>query len=274
MRVNGHRRVLFVAIAIWASGFTIAIVGVGVAVTDIGPWWAGVVIGGLSGFVGGIAGGHAAYRPSMHETVNGRVGVLAFLVVPIVALGSVLAYVLISPAPESDVAAAGFAAGVALALGGPATLLADVPLWKRRVRDASTCHAEWTARQPPAQRRSRTYAVVVLGVLTVGFVAITVALQDDFGGTTLVTILGGFSAALASTGNDRRVEVRDDGLLVDATLVPWGECDGYERTDDALVVHRSSRWFTRTHRFDVDDIEDPDAAADALRAFLPRIYDP
>lgn len=270
MDENAYRNALFVWIAVWASGFTIAIVGVGAALTGLGPWWAGVAIGGFSGFVGGIAGARVTYRPSMHEAVTGRFGVVAFVGVPIVALSCVLAYIVLSPAPENDVAAAGLAGAIVITIGGPATLLANVPLWKARLRANTTCHAEWTARQPPRDRRQTTYAVIALGVLTLGFVGLTVVLQSDFDGTTLFAVFIGFGGALAGRGRERHVEVRDDGLLVNATLVPWRDCTHFECTDHALVVHRSSRWFSRTYKFDVDDVDNLETATSALEDFLPR----
>jgi hypothetical protein len=61
--------------------------------------------------------------------------------------------------------------------------------------------------------------------------------------------------------------VTDRGLLVENSLHGWARFEGYDHTDDALVV--ASSGLGGTQRFDTDDIDDVDAVVDALDSYLP-----
>lgn len=68
---------------------------------------------------------------------------------------------------------------------------------------------------------------------------------------------------------ERDVELTEAGLAVDGSLRKWEEFDGFTLTDDALRVTADGLFGTR--EFDRADIEDPDAVAETLEEFLPRV---
>jgi len=81
----------------------------------------------------------------------------------------------------------------------------------------------------------------------------------------------GFSLGLVTSvaARSRTYRVTSAGLAVDEPLrtrvVPWSAFEGWDRTDDAIVVRRPRRVDVRVA---ADDLEDPDAVADALARYL------
>ena len=270
MRENWHRRVLFAGMGLWVGGALALPFGVGAVVLELGPWWAGVAIGAFSGTVGGVAGGRATYDPSMHERVHGRFGLALFVGIPVVVLVLVLGYFVVVGVPGDGVASALLAGAILTTVGGVTTLVANVPLWKARVQASSTAFASWSARQPPTQRRRTTYAGATLAVLVVGYVAVAFALDFGVDSSSWVAIAGSTTAVFATVETERSVEVRDGGVLVDSSLVAWSDYACFELTEEALVLHRDSRFVDRADRFDREDVDDLDAAVAALERFLDR----
>jgi hypothetical protein len=270
MRENWYRRVLFAGMGLWVGGVLAFAFGVGAVVLDLGPWWAGVAIGTFSGVVGAVAGGRATYDRSMHDRLHGALGLVLFVGVPVAFLVAVLASVAVVASPDEGIASALFAGALLTTVGGIVALLANVPLWKATVRSSSTSYASWSARQPPTQRRRTRYAAGTLAVLVVGYVALSFVLELGFGTTNWALFLAPLVAVFGTVENERSVEVRDGGVLVDSSLVAWTDYDVFELTDEALVLHRDSRFFDRATRFDRADVEDLDAAVAGLERFLER----
>lgn len=270
MRENWLRRGLFAAMGAWIGGVLAAAVGAAAVLSGVGPWWAGIAVGGVSGVVGGFAGASKTYHRSMHDRFHGPVGVVLFVGAPIALLVAVLvAFVLVDGVPEG-VSSALFAGAVCATLGGGATLVANMPLWKRVLQSESTLHASWRARQPPSQRRTTKRAGAVLAAFAVGYLALSLTGAYDVSTSTWLLVLGPIVAVLGTVNHERDVEVRDGGVLVESTLVAWDDLAGFELTDEALVLHRESRWFERADRFDRADVADLDAAVEALERFLER----
>ncbi|WP_323676598.1 hypothetical protein [Halorubellus sp. PRR65] len=270
MTRNWYRWTLFAGIGVWVGGVLATLLGVGAVALALGPWWAGVAIGLLSGVAGGVAGGRAAYDRSMHDRLHGTLGVASFVGIPVVFLAVVLAYVVFVTAPSDAIVGALLAGAIASTIGGLVALLANVPLWKWSVQEGSTLYASWSARQPPTQRRHSKYAAGILAAIAIACVPAALVLDLELASTNWWLALAPFTAVVASIDGERTVEVRDGGVLVDSSLVAWPDFDAFELTDDALVLHRASRYFERADRFDREDIEDVDAATEALERFLDR----
>lgn len=268
MSENWYRVVLFAGIGLWAGGVLAIAFGVGAVVLELGPWWAGVAISAFSGVIGGVAGGRATYHRSMHDRLHGTVGLALFVSVPVAFLVVVLAYVVTVASPGGGVASALVAGALLTTVGGVTALVANVPLWKATVQSSSTPYASWSARQPPRVRRRTTYAGAALSVLAVGYVVAALALDVEFAATNWWLVFGPVGVVLATVDNERSVEVRDGGVLVDSSLVAWDDYDRFELTEEALVLHRDSRVFDHADRFDRADVEDLDAAVAALERFL------
>jgi len=110
----------------------------------------------------------------------------------------------------------------------------------------------------PTTARNRLYAVagVVAGLSAIGWVAGVVA------GPDWLATLGqlGFSLGLVTSvaARSRTYRVTSAGLAVDEPLrtrvVPWSAFEGWDRTDDAIVVRRPRRVDVRVA---ADDLEDP-----------------
>lgn len=269
MRENWYRWLLFAGIGLWVGGLLALAFGVGAVALALGPWWAGVAIGACAGAVGGIAGGRATYDPSMHDRLHDTLGFALFVGVPVAALVAVLAFFLVVETPDHGVASALIAGALLTTVGGVIALVANLPLWKATVQ-SSTAYASWSARQPPTQRRRTKYAAAALAVVAVGYVALALVFDFEFGTTNWLLFVAPLTTVLATVENERSVEVRDGGVLVDSSLVAWTDYDRFELTDEALVLHRDSRLFDRADRFDREDVEDLDAAVAALERFLDR----
>lgn len=206
----------------------------------------------------------------MHERVHGQPGVTLFIGVPVVMLVVVLASIILVSSLSDAVTASLLAGAVGSTVGGFVALLANLPLWRTTLQASSTAYASWTARRPPAQRRRSKYAAGVFAVIAIGYVAAALLLDLGFGTTNWWLVFAPLSAVIASAETERSVEVRDSGVLVDSALVAWSDYEDFELTEEALLVHRSSRFVERVDRFDRADVDDLDAAVSALERYLPR----
>jgi hypothetical protein len=129
--------------------------------------------------------------------------------------------------------------------------------------------ATFEARSPRATRRYVTAAVVALvGVtaLVLGYLAVTGEGSVTVPTATLVPTV---VLPVLLLFRERDVELTEAGLAVDGSLREWEEFDGFTLTDDALRVTADGLFGTR--EFDRADIEDPDAVAETLEEFLPRV---
>lgn len=143
-------------------------------------------------------------------------------------------------------------------------------LHNARRREAARTVVTFSARPPREQRRQLQIAVAtVTGVGGLTAVAFAV-LGSGIEFTTLLplTILPTILPAL-DDDDGRDVSVTDHGLLVENSLHGWARFEGYDHTDDALVV--ASSGLGGTQRFDTDDIDDVDAVVNALDSYLPRL---
>ncbi|WP_227131297.1 hypothetical protein [Halorubellus salinus] len=269
MRENWYRRAFFAGLGGWIGGLLAIAMGIGAVAYDLGPWWGGVAIGVLSGSVGGYVGAAVTYDWSMHERLHGSVGLAAFVVVPVVGLVGVLVGVVTVASPSEAIVASSLVGATTAVLGGVVVLVANLQLWKASVQAAAAPYAKWSARRPPTQRRRTKYAVGGLAVLAVGAGAVVFVVGAELD-ATWVTIVAPWPALLASVDTERTVEVRDAGVLVDSSLVAWDDYECFELTDEALVLHRASRYVDRAHRFDRDDVDDLDETVRALERFLAR----
>ena len=130
---------------------------------------------------------------------------------------------------------------------------------------------EWEARWPRRWRRVARGAVVAsFALIGVGLVAIFV-FDHEWGWGAYYFLLVG--APLMNLLNPRAFRATEAGLVVEHPLQrrfrPWSAFDGYELTDDALVVRSVARW-RPSHRCDRTDIEDLEAVVAALDGNLPR----
>ena len=269
MRENWYRRALFASMGVWIGGVGVLAGGVSAAWFALGPWWAGAAIGLASGVLGGSLGARATYHPSLHDRLHGPVGLVLFAGVPVVLLVGVLGALVLGPPQSEDVTAASLGGAIVATVGGFVALLANLPLWKARLQASSTVYASWSARQPPTQRRRTKYVAGVFAVVAVGAGAVAFVVDVD-AETTWWAVFASLPAVLASVDSERTVEVRDAGVLVDSSLVAWGDYDAFELTDEALVLHRASRYVDRAHHFDRDDVDDLEEAVKALERFLER----
>lgn len=64
MTQNWYRRLLFVGVGVWIGGVLAVLFGTGAVVLDLGPWWAGVATGFLSG--------RSAVSPAVVRPTTGR----------------------------------------------------------------------------------------------------------------------------------------------------------------------------------------------------------
>jgi len=131
--------------------------------------------------------------------------------------------------------------------------------------------AAWEARWPRWWRHaSLGIAGLTLVAWVIGLVAEYGFGVDEAGALYFLMLVW---IPLAGT-NPRTFRVTETGLVVEYPLQhrfrPWSAYDGYELTDDALVVHHSA-WWRPAHRCDRADVEDIGAATGALDTVLaPR----
>ncbi|GGN97534.1 MULTISPECIES: hypothetical protein [Haloarcula] len=143
---------------------------------------------------------------------------------------------------------------------------------RTRYADAVTADAttdcEFTAGWPErARRRLLVVAGSLVTVTAVGFVA--GLLTDRFWLQLASQVLFPVGLVLVTGSEERTYTVSEAGLEhrlpVARRLFPWSAFDGYTRTDDALVLHRSWRVDTRIA---LADLSDPDAVDAAFARYL------
>jgi len=171
--------------------------------------------------------------------------------------------------------AVGAVAVVSLFLGviaAVAGLLLAVMARSRYVKallDAAGVDGEWTAGWPADAKRRIEWLAAVL--MVAGFASFVGGLAADaqfwFPGQFLIA--GG--AAITGYGQPQDYAATPAGLAVERggfrRFYEWDHFDGYTRTDDALVCHRSRRV---DFRFALEDLDDPDTVERALGRYLTR----
>lgn len=74
---------------------------------------------------------------------------------------------------------------------------------------------------------------------------------------------------LVASQRHRRYEFVDDGLITAFGFLPWSTFDGYEPTEEALLLY-GNVWPFGTIAYDRASVDDPEAVLDALDRYLPR----
>jgi hypothetical protein len=211
------------------------------------------------------------YDPSLYDRVDGRLGLAAFVGVPILLFLGVLATLVLAPEVNESFVLVGFASAVAAIIGGGTALVANAQVWTRHVRETSTLVETWTARRPKKQRhRTRTIGAAFAVAAIIGVVA-AFALDVSFASTVWIAAFGPMVGILAAADREREVEARDVGLLVDSTLAAWSDLEWFAVTDDAVVVRQDAWLGERTYRFEREDLDCLDAVVTVMERFgVPR----
>ena len=137
-----------------------------------------------------------------------------------------------------------------------------------RSRAATDHRLVWTAKKRPD-------AVWLRGLRVVGaVVALVVAwLVGTAGGQLLAAfwaLVGLLQLGLLVVSRRRRqYELVDAGLITAFGYLPWAEFDGYETTDEALLLY-GNVWPFGTIAYDRASVDDLDAVVEALDRYLPR----
>lgn len=128
--------------------------------------------------------------------------------------------------------------------------------------------AQWEARWPPRWRHVSIGGAVVGGIAGVAGMIAQLAFGVDWAGSFYLLLF--VWTPFAGMANPRTFRVTERGLVVERPLQrqfrPWSAYEGYELTQNALVI-RSSAWWRPAHRCDRADIEDVDAAVAALKRY-------
>lgn len=139
------------------------------------------------------------------------------------------------------------------------------------VADAETV-AEWTAGWP---KRRRLRVGVVAAALV--FFGLTAFIGGVLPGGAVVEAVGAVAyvvgVGLIGTGNERTYRVTERGLersnQFGRWLIDWNDVVGVGTTDTELLIRRR-QWYRPAIRCSLDDIDDAEAARDALRRYTPR----
>ena len=140
-----------------------------------------------------------------------------------------------------------------------------------RARSTTDHSLVWSARKRPD-------AVWVRGLRVVGAVAaLGVAwLVGTAGGQLLAAfwaLVGALQLGLlVQSRRRRRYELVDAGLITVFGHLPWDDFDGYECTDEALLLY-GNVWPFGTIAYDRESVDDLDAVLDALDRYLPGLED-
>lgn len=137
-----------------------------------------------------------------------------------------------------------------------------------RSRAATDHRLVWTATKRPD-------AVWMRGLRVVGTLAALVVAW--FVGTAGGQLLAAFWALvgllqlglLVGSQRRRRYELVDAGLITAFGYLPWAEFDGYEVTDEALLLY-GNVWPFGTIAYDRASVDEFDAVVEALDSYLPR----
>ncbi|WP_198667968.1 hypothetical protein [Saliphagus sp. LR7] len=129
---------------------------------------------------------------------------------------------------------------------------------------------EWEARWPRRWRHFSVAWIVIASVLGVGGVIVQLVWSDLSWAGNLYFLMFLWTP-FAGAANPRTFRVTDVGLVVERPLQqrlrPWSEFESYAVTDTALIIHPSA-WWRPAYRSDREDVEDLDAAVEALEAIL------
>jgi hypothetical protein len=255
-----RRRVLRASLVVAAA----LVVGP-VAVVVPGPTWP---LFGAGCLLGGVFGALATVRLDDPRAILTLPRILAGFLLP---LGWLTVAVGRAESPLGFFATPWFLGALAsLAWLVAVVVAAD---WRTQERiDSLTEHVVFEARDPPENRRQLKLAAGVVLALGVGVAvgAFVFGLAEDAG-----TIYWLFPAMfpvwvpILAGSDGKEVAVTDGGVRVERQVHDWDTVDGYELTDDALVVSRP-RWYHADLSFDRTDVENLSAVTDALEEYVPR----
>ncbi|MFO7833771.1 MAG: hypothetical protein R6V31_06885 [Halohasta sp.] len=173
---------------------------------------------------------------------------------------------------DSLVAAAPF--GVGWALGIAAAFLvgyvADRAIVVRSRAETET-RLTWSAKRRPERGRVRLLQAGT-AIIAAGFV-IWNTLDGRLGMTLLWVAIGGVQFVQdLSRLRPRQYEILDAGLVTMFGHLPWDDFDGYQLTDDDLILY-GNVWPFGTVAYDRESVDDLEAVVDALDRHLPQLED-
>lgn len=250
---------------------TVALVGAGAVAlaargTSLRTGAVAVLLGGIAvlAVVGAVVGTRGVPRPL--RPVRLYTSGLSWGPVLVGIVGSAIAAVGLSAVDAGTGAlllTIATAMGLAL-VGSVLRLMARNATCRARLA-AGEVRAEWRARPAPGRRRLY-YAVSAVGVSAL-LVYIAVARSPE-----LLGVLGIPIAVAAQGTNLQHCRVTDDAFVFGNSqalrLLDAESVAGVERREDSIRVAR--RGWRPSLTFDIAEIDDPDAAADALAALARR----
>ncbi|WP_253737230.1 hypothetical protein [Halohasta salina] len=171
---------------------------------------------------------------------------------------------------EGFVAALPF--GVGFVLGLAAAFLVGY-VADRAIVDRSRAETDsrltWHAKRRPERGRVRLLQAAT-AVVAAGFV-IRNALDGRPGMALLWVAIGGLQFVQdLSRLRRRQYEIIDAGLVTTFGHLPWDDFDGYQLTDDDLILY-GNVWPFGTVAYDRESVDDLEAVVDALDRQLPRL---
>lgn len=128
----------------------------------------------------------------------------------------------------------------------------------------------WSAKRRPERGRIR-YIQTFTAIVALGFVVLNVFI-GDLGMALLWVLIGGlqFAQDILRTVHRRRYEILDAGLVTMVGHLPWEDFDGYQLTDDDLILY-GNIWPFGTVAYDRESVDDLEAVVDALDRHLPQL---
>lgn len=245
------------------------LVALGRSVTDAASLYVGFLVAftTVSAIVGWIVSSLSTIAVRL-----GRTDVVWLLVVLPVGWGVVLLGV---AALGRSPPASGMLAAVVSATGGMFFGIALVAMSRTRHAAAAvadtTEQVAWEARWPARWRRLAAGILIVTFGLGIAGIAAVFAFGREWGWSLCYIFYAGIP--FMNLLNPRRFGATATGLVVGNPVQrqfrAWSAFDGYERTDDTLVI-RSGAWWRPALRCDVGDIENVDAVVGALETVFTQ----
>ena len=184
-------------------------------------------------------------------------GVVVITTIPVVLVGDA-----VSSAPFL---AGGTVGSLAVFLAG---FLAERPAIADE-RASTECYLAWTVKKQP-ESRLKYRLDTVSAVVALGLGLFFVATGEPMVG--LFWLIFGTAQSLSAVDPlyRRQYEITDGGLITNSGLIPWAKFDGYDLTDDTLVLY-GNVWPFGTVAYDRASVDDLDAVVDSLDRYLPQL---
>ena len=137
-------------------------------------------------------------------------------------------------------------------------------------RDETDSPLTWSAKRRPKTGWIHYFqtgtAIVALGLVVWNlYIGVPAA-------ALLWLLIGGFQFVqdIGRKFHRRQYEILDAGLVTTFGHLPWEDFDGYQFTDDDLILY-SNVWPFGTVAYDRESVDDLEAVVDALDRYLPQI---